>query len=1079
MLTENHPEKIGFLHGLILATIATAFLQSVAWASTDEEDELLRGTPGLDRELAQTVKMDPLPKPPFLPVTGKTYTTRRYEIRTGKSRLERPRVSTTDYLAAREAFLAERRDQAIKLLRQEMDTGMGKNKDNILLRLGQLYAEKYMELSFLENEVYSKQLADWEKTTKANNKDAPPPKQDNSRSQAYLRDALRIFYELERSYPRHPKIDEILFFIGFVETENNRQAKGVSYLERVVRNYPRSRKFEEATVYLADHYFEKQLFPLAAGKYRILLSRPQSDLYPYAQYKLAWCDLNVGRGRAGLESLKDLIRKLEGSTDKAKFNLRNQALKDLVVFFAQSEAVDEAFEYYMRTLNKEQAYETLKLLADMLRSQAKDLAAVKAYERLLEEYPNSLDAPTMLVGIFESLMRLGKTEAAVDMLVRTLGRYGQSSEWARSNGKEKPKEVESRLNQLQAEAERAALTLHQSAQKSQEKRSYDLALRLYDALLAAFPNHVSKKTIAYYRGDILYLRGRYLEAATSYLEAAKVPPKDKKTDEAVYAALQVLDRETVQSKSITRFTKDQQKNMSLEPGKIPAEEQRFIEVAEYYIKEYPDGQRVVDVRFRIAAIHYRHRHFDVALREFNEIATKHPRHPMAPLAAHLVLDVLNIQKKYPELKGAAARFARADGLGDAKFKEEMRQIVSEVDFKQIETLEKSNEWEKAGDSYMAVYTANPNGPLAEKALYNAYISFEKAHNGAKAREASTLFIAKFPKSQYAARFLLGLAKSAEKQYDFDGAQRQYADFYRRFPQHKEARKALFNAAVYAELTEKNSEALRLYNEYLRGPVTEEERTQIQLSQAKLHRKLNELGKMGLVLRRLARDAKTPAQRLTYLGELARQYELAGRATDKEQVLKEMRAIYAQARGTKIEGPGVAYLAEAEYRAVERARQDYYDTVLRFPPQDLVYLLQVKQRKLVRLGEAYDRVVEVGVPEWGVAALYEKSAAFDNFVQSFRSLQIPRQFKGNERKEVEASLKSIDEKLIKPLEQRALEVAQVCVERAAQFYVANQFASRCRERVKGGDSIAAIEPAGLIPQPRYWSTFPPGAEVVKR
>jgi tetratricopeptide (TPR) repeat protein len=162
----------------------------------------------------------------------------------------------------------------------------------MLLRLGALYAEKYMELAYFENEMYTSVLEQYEKD-KAQDPATKRPALDNSRSQRYLTDATAIFYDLEKKFPKHPKLDEILFFIGFVELEGGNPEKGLRYLDRVVKQFPDSRKYDEALVYLGDHYFEKTNFKEAAARYRILLSKENSYLYHYARYKLAWCTLNL------------------------------------------------------------------------------------------------------------------------------------------------------------------------------------------------------------------------------------------------------------------------------------------------------------------------------------------------------------------------------------------------------------------------------------------------------------------------------------------------------------------------------------------------------------------------------------------------------------------------------------------------------------------------------------------------------------------------------------------------------------------------------------------------------------------
>lgn len=1043
---------------LALTNLGLALLSANAFAAKDYENF----------DLPKSVKA-------AIPESRLNYATDRMTLRGVGVKLKQPSINHQQFLFAKEAYISEKRDEAIKLLRQEMDSGMKANRDNMLLRLGQLYAEKYMELSYREGEVYTQQYADFEKR-KETDKKAQPPKGDNSRSQAYLKDALRTFYSLEREYPKSNKIDEAIYFIGFVELESGNTQKGVAYLDRVIKNYPRSRKYDEAVLYLGDFYFDKHKFKDAQTKYRVLVAR-QSNVKDYAAYKLAWCELNIGSATKAIHDMKGIITRLSGNDDNRKFNLKEQALKDLVIFYGETEQVDDAMSYFSQMQGKDKALENLRLLADVYRSKARDAAAVKAYTRLINEFPSSIDTPRLYLGLYESQSRIGKTDAGVKNLMTAIEKFGEDSEWAKSFGAEKAAEVKATVETLGGEAEKIAFFHHQAGQKSANKAHYDFAIRMYSAILNHFPNHPNRKKVAFYSGEAMYAQNRFLDAANAYMIAAKMAPKDKMSDEAVYNALLALDHLTTKTDKLERYTKEEQKKVDLTPQELSQSDKRFLEIAEYYLAEYPNGERVIDVKFRVAGTYYKYRHFDEAQEKFKQIALQHPKHRSATVAAHIVLDIYNIKKDYENLHKTADMFAGIKELGDAEFRNELTQITGEIDFKKIEAVEGQNKWEEAGDSYYAFYKKNPANALAEKSLYNAYVSYEKAGVTTKIDEIAHLFIAKYPKSEYSTRMSLALAKAAERQYDFDRAQKLYEDFAKRFPKEKEAKKALYNAAVYAELLEWNQKALSLYDDYLKqGNPNAEEKKSIAISQAKIHRKEGHWDKVNVAYRHLMRDAHTQAEKAEFFAELIHQYERGGKVEERNTLMKEFRVLFA---GKGVKGLGAQYLAESEFKAVVPQRERYEAVKLRFPPDDLVYLLKRKQKMLTKLSESYEHVVEIGVPEWGVAALFEKGAAYDNLVHDYRTLQIPKKYKGDELTEIQSALKNIDAQLVQPLEKKAQDVFKACMKRGADFKVASEYSSRCRDKIHVGENDVVKEPSGLIPQPNYWSTRAITEEIAKK
>lgn len=979
----------------------------------------------------------------------------------GKVSVKEPGVSRRQFFFAKEAFLTEKRDQAIKLLRQQMDQGYKQNRDNMLLRLGQLYTEKYMELGYRESELYQEKVRQYEKLTETRKKTVAPTL-DNQRSQQYLKLALDVFTRLEKEYPKHKQLDEVLFFIGFVHLEYGNGPKGSMYLERVVKGYPRSRKYEEAVLYLGDYYFEKKQYKIAVAKFQILRRKRDSPLLHYALYKLAWCELNTGESKRALSDMKAVVELLSDNSDTAKFNLKEQALKDLVIFFAEVERVDEAIAYFTRAQGKEKAFENLKLLADILASKAKDEAALLAYTRLLSEFGDYEDAPRWQLAVYDILARRGKTEKAVRHLLQSLERYGSGSGWAESH-KEK-EETTTTLEVLRSEALKAAFFYHHAAQKSLQKGYYQYALDLYRALLKSFPELPDRRKLVFYQGEILYNQGKWLEAANVYMGIAENPPKDKLAEDCAYNALLSLDRLTAKSDKVKRYTKEEQKTLSLEPQSIPTEEKRFIEVAEFYIREYPQASRVVDVEFRIASTYYRTHHFDEALERFKKLALSHPRHRSATTAAHIALDIYNIKKDYTRLDGLAALFAGTGDLGDARFKGELAQIRGELGFKSIEALEKENRWKEAADSYLSFYRANPASPLAEKSLYNAVASIERSSEKALLIEMSKLFISKYPNHDYSKRLLLNLARMAQQNYDYEEAQKWFLQFYKKYPTDRESKKALYNAAVFAEILEMDKTALTLYEDILKQKgISEEERKSILISEVKIHKKSGNAEKVAALYKELVKRATSLEEKVGFLGEGFKFYERRGTGQAKAWLVEISGMVQHQPGAIKITGPAQLFVAQAKFSALSLEREKYEKVRLQFPPEVLVRDMKKKQKMLTDLAEKYDRIVEIGVPEVGVAALLQKSEAYDHFVRIFRKVPLPKRYKGGES---EKELKEIDETVVKPLENRVQEILRVCANKAAQFHVVGSYAAKCRER--SSDSSSKLAPSGIIPEPALWS-----------
>jgi len=203
--------------------------------------------------------------------------------------------------------------------------------------------------------------------------------------------------------------------------------------------------------------------------------------------------------------------------------------------------------------------------------------------------------------------------------------------------------------------------------------------------------------------------------------------------------------------------------------------------------------------------------------------------------------------------------------------------------------------------------------------------------------------------------------------------------------------------------------------------------------------------------------------------------VAGKMNEKNAVLRELKNQYDAMKEAKVTGYTAYYVAEAMFQATAAKRQKYAEIKLRFPPEDLIYLMKRKEKLLTQLSESYEKVVSMGVPEWGVAALYERANAFGDYAQSFRGITIPAKYQGELKADTEKSLQGIYLSRIKPVEEKKTESLKLCMERGQQFHVANEFARKCYELVKKGEP----ELSGRFPTPSYWSTRPPNSEVANR
>jgi len=167
--------------------------------------------------------------------------------------------------------------------------------------------------------------------------------------------------------------------------------------------------------------------------------------------------------------------------------------------------------------------------------------------------------------------------------------------------------------------------------------------------------------------------------------------------------------------------------------------------------------------YRQGKIHYDNNRFDQALADFDQVVSRYPENPVAEYAANLSLDILNIRKDYAGLEKLARRYA-ADKIlmRHESLREVIGQLLPQIAFKQAQELLKAKKYPEAGEAFLKVAAEHPKSAVADGALYNAAVSYQKANIEKRALEIHRRLIREYPKSPLARKSKKIIKKSKEE-----------------------------------------------------------------------------------------------------------------------------------------------------------------------------------------------------------------------------------------------------------------------------------------------------------------------------
>src|SRR5690606_1298978 len=136
-------------------------------------------------------------------------------------------------------------------------------------------------------------------------------------------------------------------------------------------------------------------------------------LYSFALYKMAWCHYKLNDSRKGMSYLEAVI--LEGrkaKRDEAKggvsrIRLATEAIKDLIVFFAESGDPKQARDYFERVVGPKSTTANLSKLAYFYSDVGNRPAARYLFRMLIDEDPNTVRAYDYQYAIVKMYMTAG------------------------------------------------------------------------------------------------------------------------------------------------------------------------------------------------------------------------------------------------------------------------------------------------------------------------------------------------------------------------------------------------------------------------------------------------------------------------------------------------------------------------------------------------------------------------------------------------------------------------------------------------------------------------------------------------
>ena len=720
-----------------------------------------------------------------------------------KKEQRRPKFSGEAFRARAKAQVSKLTDDAIAKMRQliNITSDDDGDKPDYYFRLAEHYRDKKVQYNFAARELDEKIFLERDKEQQRRFKSRQ--QQYEKAEKQWMLGAIKLYLSIatKPAFGRYKRMDEVLFNVADMLAQDKRHKQARIFFSKLIRNFPQSKYIPDAYLSFAEYYFNNNEIVKALNLYQRVGRYPKSSIYGYAVYKQGWCWLNLKDPRKALEKFVQVIRHANNwsGSKKGKIILVKEAKKDAVRAYSQLGEPDRAWNFFKR-IGGSYAMTMLERLANIYYDQGKFDFSSQVFRKLIELNPKSPKLCNWQYNIMRAALSGQDKKGQVDESRRLAAIY----HLLRKSPKAKKSQVAECRENASGVLRELATTWHREAQKTQNVATYALAEQLYKEYLTNFPDVPDAYTMSFYYAELLFKLKRWEPAAAAYSKVVKLQKNGKYLKEAAYAAViswkNALDVNDEAQDSGRRGVKPEDKH---KPRPIPPKEKKMMEAFDTYLSYVPDSPERIKIMYRKARIYYDNNHFDKAADGFSRLALQYPKDRLAEIAANLLLDSLNILKRYEELERWVHKLLGMPDLARGELLATLNQLKRDIARKKLEQYREKGRYRECGDGYAQLANDYPDDKRWAEIAYNAAMCYEAAKLLGQAIKIRNQLIqvklndkADKAGQHLAQRSLYLVGGNFHGLAWYSHAADYYEKFAKQFPGEKEAPEALQNAIIF-------------------------------------------------------------------------------------------------------------------------------------------------------------------------------------------------------------------------------------------------------------------------------------------
>jgi TolA-binding protein len=434
--------------------------------------------------------------------------------------------------------------------------------------------------------------------------------------------------------------------------------------------------------------------------------------------------------------------------------------------------------------------------------------------------------------------------------------------------------------------------------------------------------------------------------------------------------------------------------------KLSPASELVVKACDNYLSVNPDNPKGADVLTIKASLYYNNRLYEQSRESYRALFIKYPNTPAAAEAVRMIGQGFYEEKNFDSAQAWYRKLSTMNGEGVNKG--EALERIAESIFRKAEEYEKSLHFKEAADQYQRISMEFPDTKIADVALFNAGLCFEKQTEWSHEVLTMQQLVQRYVASPLIPKAMFRIGKAYEKLQKWELAADSYLRMVAKSPTSELAPTALYNAGFSFENADKLPEAAATFEKMVLLYPKADDAADILFRSGELYGKLKNWEAVTrvnqLFSQRFGNDANRVVQALCMAG-----IALYMQNKEAEAVVQLMNTVAAF---SKIKNPSAGnayYAAKAQYTIGEIQQGRMNKIALTLPRTEYQKQLAEKSDLLDQTVGAYSHVISFAISEWTTRAICQIGQAYEEFAVGIFKQERPQNISVAERLALELGI----------------------------------------------------------------------------